>query len=42
MQTDNHNFKINVARKMRKMTLKFQNSKYDISFKIAFYIYFLL
>ena len=40
MQTGNHNFRKNVARKIRKMSLKFQNSKYDISCKIAFYIFF--
>ena len=44
MQTDNHNFRKNVAANKRyiltKMNLKFQNSKFDISCKISFYIFF--
>ena len=44
MQTDNHNFRKNVAANnryiLKKMNLKFQNSKFDISCKISFYIFF--
>ena len=44
MQTDNHNFRKNVAANKRyiltKMNLKFQNSKFDILCKISFYIFF--
>ena len=46
MKTDNHNVKKNVATDkkfiLRKVSLKFQNSKSDISFKIAFYIFFVI
>ena len=44
MQTDNHNFRKKVATDkkyvLKKMSLKFQNFKFDISCKIAFYIFF--
>ena len=44
MQIDSHNFRKNVAIDeksiLRKMSLKFQNFKPDISCKIALYIYF--
>ena len=44
MPTDNHNFrKIVAADKkytLRKMSLKFQNFKYEISWEVAFYIFF--
>ena len=43
MQTDNHNFRKNVVTEkeyvLRKMSLKFQNVKPDISYKIAFYVH---
>ena len=46
MQRDNHNFRKNVATVkkyiLRKMSLKFQDFKYDISCKIAFYIFFVI
>ena len=46
VQTDDHNFVKNVAADkkyiVRKMTLKFQNSKSDISCKIAFCIFFVI
>ena len=46
MKTDNHNVKKNVATDkkfiLRKVSLKFQNSKSDISFKVAFYIFFVV
>ena len=46
MQTDNHNFRKNVATdkkyNLRKIRLKFQNSKLDISCKIAFHIFFVI
>ena len=45
MQKDYHNFRINVATDKkyipRKMGQKFQNPKFGISFKIAFYIFLL-
>ena len=44
MPTDNHNFrKVVTADKkytLRKMSLKFQNFKYEISWEVAFYIFF--
>ena len=46
MQTGNHNFRKNVATDekyiLRKMSLKFQNFKSDISRKIAFHIFFFI
>ena len=46
MQTDNHNFRKNVATDEKyilgKMSLKFQNFKSDISCKLAFYIFFVI
>ena len=46
MQTDNHIFRKNVATDrnyiLRKMNLKFQNSKFSISRRIAFYIFFVV
>ena len=46
MQTDNHNFRINVATDkkyiLRKISMKFQNSKFGIWYKIAFYIVFVI
>ena len=46
IQTDNNNFRKNVATYkkyiLRKMGLKFQNSKYNMSYKIAFYIFFVI
>ena len=46
MQTDNHNFVKNFAANkkyiVRNMTLKFQNSKSEISCKIAFCIFFVI
>ena len=46
MKTDNYNVRKNVAtnRKyiLRKVSLKFQKSKSDISCKIAFYIFFII
>ena len=45
MQTYNHNFRKNVATDKKsiveKISLKFQNSYFDTSWKIVFYIYFL-
>ena len=44
MQTGNHDFRKNVATDkkhiLRKMSLKFQNSKFSISCKIVLYISF--
>ena len=44
MQTDNHFFRKQVAKDKKyilgKMDLKFQNPKFSISCKIAFYIFF--
>ena len=46
METDNYNFRKNVATDkryiLRKISLKFQNSKSEISCKIAFYIFFVI
>ena len=46
MKTDNHNVRKNAATDkkyiLRKVSLKFQNSKSDSSYKIAFYIFFIL
>ena len=43
MKTDNNNVRQNVATDkkfiLRKVSLKFQNSKFDISCKIAFYMF---
>ena len=44
METDHHNFRKNVATDkkyiLRKMSLKFQNFKFDFSCKIALHILF--
>ena len=44
MQADNHNYRENIATDqkyvLRKMGLKFENSKFNNSCKIAFYMFF--
>ena len=46
MKTDNRNVRKNVVTDqkyiLKKVSLKFQNSKSDISCKIAFYIFFVI
>ena len=46
METDNHNFRINVATEkkyiLRKVGLKFQNPKISISCKLSFSVFFVI